>query len=146
MQNLNFDDGSISLAVQGDMNRLLTFNPTDLNMASKFYKLIEKSEEKGKEITEKAKKVDNSTDNKELIEFLTEVDEYFKGELDNVFGAGSSKIIFGDINVMSTSSNGDYVISNFLMALCPHFEKAQKDRVKHVVESIKNKQPKKLKK
>lgn len=142
MQNLNFDDGSIKLAVQGNPNRLLVFNPTDYNLAAKFYKLVENSEIKGKEIREKAKIVEGK-DNKELIQFLTETDGYFKGELDKVFGDGSSELIFNGINIMSTASNGDFVLSNFLMALYPYFEKASKSKVNNIVAANKPKKNKK---
>ncbi len=142
MQNLNFDDGSIKLAVQGNPNRLLIFNPTDYNLAAKFYKLVENSETKGKEIREKAKIVEGK-DNKELIQFLTETDEYFKGELDKVFGDGASELIFNGINIMSTASNGDFVLSNFLMALYPYFEKASKSKVNNIVAANKPKKNKK---
>ncbi len=139
MQNLNFDDGSISLAIQGDMNRLLTFNPTDYNLAAKFYKLVENSEEKSKEIQKKAKTADASGEQKEIISFLEETDQYFKGELDKVFGDGASELIFKGINIMSTASNGDFVLSNFLMALYPYFEKASKSKVKNIIAANKPK-------
>jgi len=143
MQNLSFDDGSIKLAMQGDPNRLLVFNPTDYNLAAKFYKLVENSEIKSKEIQEKAKPVDSSGEQKEVISFFEETDHYFKGELDKVFGEGSSKIIFADVNVMSTASNGDFVLSNFLMSLYPHFQRASKSKVKNIVAANKPKRTKK---
>lgn len=137
MKSLNFDDGCIELAIQGDEGRLLKFNPTDYNMAAKFYDLMENAEKKQKELKDKSKKIDNIKNEKDMIEYLRHNDIFFKEELDKIFGNGSSELIFAGINVMTTASNGDFVITNFLNALIPYFEKESKSRIKKAVKKYK---------
>lgn len=139
-QSLNFDTGNITVHIQGDPNRPLTFNPKDYNIAARFFDLVKNAEEKQKEFLEKAKAVDESGDTGETVELLKEMDNYFRGELDTVFGEGAAKIIFEDINVATTASNGDTVLANFLMALYPYFKDASESKVKSIIQDHKPKQ------
>lgn len=142
---LNFDTGNITVHIQGDPNRPLTFNPKDYNMAGRFFDLVKHAEEKQKEFIEKAKVVDESNDTRETVKLLKDMDTYFRGELDEVFGEGASAIIFEDINVATTASNGDTVLANFLMALYPYFKKASDKKVSDLIQDHKPKQKKKKK-
>lgn len=138
-QSLFFDTGSITLAIQGDASRLLTFNPADFNLASKFFDLVQKAEEKSKEFSKKAKEADSTADITPKIKLIKEMDAFFREEIDGIFGEGAAKLIFHDMNVMSQGKNGDYLLSNFLMALYPYFEKSSKSKVERIVKDHKPK-------
>lgn len=138
-KSLNFDTGNVTVHIQGDPNRPLTFNPKDYNIAGRFFDLVKHAEEKQKEFVEKAKAVDETNDTAETVKLLTDMDTYFRSELDTVFGEGASKIIFEDINVATTASNGDTVMANFLMALYPYFKEASDNKVNGIIQDHKSK-------
>jgi len=130
MKSLNIDDGSITLCINGDESRVISFNPTDVNFASRFYELIEDFNSKEQELLKKAKELDdglaNSTKNTaDIFSFTKELDDYFKGKLDYVFGLGTSKACFGSINVMSIDKKGNRILNNFLLAITPFITKAR---------------------
>ena len=41
MQNINIGSGEVRLTVNGDENRIIRFNPNDLNFVDKFLRLTE---------------------------------------------------------------------------------------------------------
>ena len=132
-ENLKFDSGDISLAVQGDPSRILIFNPKDFNLSKKFFELVQSAEEKSKEFARRAKEADESEDVSAKFELLSDMDKFFRKELDKLFGAGSADMIFGSANVISQGKNGDFLLTNFLMALYPYFEKESKAKVQKII-------------
>lgn len=142
-QNLNFDTGIITLNIQGDASRQLKFNPNDFNLANRFFELVQHAEEKQKEFTEKGKAVDESNDLEAKLNLITEMDKYFRSQIDILFGEDSAELIFKDMNLMTEADNGDFILANFLMALYPYFEKASKKKVDQIIKDHKLKSKKK---
>jgi len=139
MKNLNFDTGSITLFIQGDPSRPFSFNPADTKIYEGFQHIVAESERELLAIAEKNKTRENATKAEEIDAYVkanNEADKYMRKELDNTFGKGTSNLIFGDQNICSLASNGDFIFSNFLMALVPHFMAAAEDREKKLKDQV----------
>ena len=140
MQNLEFNTGMIELAIQGDPNRVLRFNPTDAGFAEGFMKLIDASNRKLVEAAEKEKLVCQSGGNIEKIQQKNQVnmeaDKFLRGEVDKLFGTGAADIIFEDICVTAVTENGEPVFMGFAMALLSFIESENKARGKSADEVI----------
>jgi hypothetical protein len=139
MKSLDIDNGSITLCVNQDMTRLLTFNPTDVNFASRFYELLDDFTAKENELIGRAKKIDEEmvldengvpSNIKEIFALTNELDGYFKERLDYVFGAGTSETCFGNVNVMSVDKKGNRILTNFIMGIAPYITVARDSEIK----------------
>lgn len=126
---LNFDTGEIKLAVNGDPDRLLIFNPDDANLRSRFYEVSADMNTKGQEMKKKGEELKDG-DDETAFEYLKEMDTYFREKVDYIFGEGSAGLIFKNQNLLSIAGNGDFILANFLSAIAPHFQSATDDRVK----------------
>lgn len=138
MQNLNIDDGSITLCINQDQGRLLKFNPRDLNFAKRFYSFMDDFSEKETELHTKAKRIDSKMEYDEngvpvnigdIFELMTELDTYFREKLDFVFGEGTSNTVFGTVNLVSRDSKGNTILNNFIEGVAPFIESARKTEV-----------------
>lgn len=134
MENLNFDDGSITLCINQDQSRAFTFYPSDVKFAERFYNLMKEFQVKEKELLSKAKVLDAKAKDDdyvdELFKFNNELDIYFKEKLDYVFGEGMSQISFNGVNVMSISKGGKTILENFLVAIVPYIENGRAKEMK----------------
>ena len=126
MQNINFDSGMIELAIQGDESRVLRFNPESTNFIEGFSLMIDKFNTKLPEFQAKAEAHDNSVSqmseierSRERVEIQKEIDQFIYAEIDEIFGQGSSDVIFADASPSAKTSTGGYVASNFLNAMVP---------------------------
>lgn len=105
---LQFDDGIEELKINGDENRIIRFNPTS-------GVLLNKIEKAHNEIISEIKKMEENTEMSD-DEKLNLLDEFIKSQIDTVFGASTSKTVFGDESSI-TSINGNYLYENFLIAV-----------------------------
>lgn len=100
-------DGSLKrLVINGDPNRVIEFDPSDVLFIEKFYQLFRDFEAKQAEITKRAKELDE--ENKRLADageplnlaggltFLKEVCTFLREGIDGLFGEGTSQKAFGD--------------------------------------------------
>lgn len=147
MQNLEFNTGMIELAIQGDTNRVLRFNPSDSNVISGFLGILSKANDKLKDMTDRENRIvtDNIADIekvKQKNQLDIELDLFLRSELDNIFGANTSDMVFGNISTTSITGNGDTVFMNFMIALLPFFENEMKKRNERVSKIIQDHNPK----
>lgn len=115
---INFDDGTKKIELNGDSNKVLTWNPTDINFVDRYLFFIDWVQN---EYIEKVEKLSTSLKSIEDYKVGTTIalgDEFNK-ELDKVFGEGTSKIAFGNMNPISPISNGKFLFDNFISALDP---------------------------
>lgn len=136
MNNLMYDDGTITLHVQGDASRAFSFNPSDPKILSGFFCFLEAAEAKviefsGAEKTSK-ENADPTEAVSEIAALLMDVDRWVREEFDGVFGKGTSDIVFGGVSTTATASNGDYIFSNMLMSLYPYFVEYAEKREKEL--------------
>lgn len=110
METLKLDLGTIRLAINGDENRIIEFNPNDLNFVNKLYELVSTIDKKGKEYDLKDKPLKKQTELdkhgipvnlKKRLDLTTDFCKYLRKEVDVLFGEGTSQIAFGDLNTMN---------------------------------------------
>lgn len=148
MESIKINDGSIKLCVNDDETRVISFNPNDVNFAQRFYELLDDFNNKEQEMLGKAKALDDTLkydaqgkpiNMGEIFKFTKELDEYFREQLDYVFGEGTSKTCFGNINVMSVDNKGNRILNNFLIAIAPYISKARQNKVNTYTNKYKGK-------
>lgn len=105
---LNFEDGVEALKINGDENKILKFNPTSMM-------LLKNIEKANAEIVSEIERLDadetlNSENKFEMM------DTFVKAKIDEIFGAGTSEMVFGsDYSIVTVK--GNYVYENFLIAI-----------------------------
>jgi hypothetical protein len=105
LDSLQINTGEKHIAINGDENRVIVFNPTDVIFAEKFYNLVGDFENKLTEYQRRGEVIDENqvTDKKgvpsnldERLALLREVCEYVRERIDHLFGIGTSQKAFGD--------------------------------------------------
>lgn len=144
---LSFDDGTISLAVNGG-ERIFRFNPTDPAVYEGFMRLVTDAPQELNKLSVKYEKLgkenlDDMERAKKELEALREMDEILRGMFDNTFGPGQADVVYGAQNVAALCKNGGYLFTNALMAIFPYFEKEGRKRSKMVQGIIQDHKPKK---
>lgn len=109
----------------------LRFNPDDVCFVERAYDLISELKRAEKEYESKAKELeaDSAVDEygipkniRARLQFLREACEGLYAQIDTVFGAGTSEMVFG--GALSLSA-----IEQFFTGLAPHFEEARADKM-----------------
>lgn len=120
MESLNLNTGAVTLAINGDKSRTITFYPTDIRFVESFFGLCEAFLDKQKELDQKQKEVkDNKT---KEIALRRETFDFMRGEIDRVFGTGTAQTVFGDHDVLTA-----YV--QFFRGIEPYVRKARKEEL-----------------
>lgn len=143
---LNFDDGTISLVVNGE-DRIFRFNPTDTFIYEGFMKLFQETPDKVMKLSERAaaaaeKDLSKEKQLEEELKLRREIDGILRDAFDEIFGAGQAEIVFGRQNVSAMGSNGQIIFVNGLMAIYPFFEKETNERNAKVQKLIQDHKPK----
>lgn len=130
-QSLKIDTGEIRLAINGDESRVIAFNPNDALFAEKFYKMLGTLQTRFTEYQIKADIVEaiQETDANgiplntgERIELMKEVCIFARGQIDELFGAGTSQTAFED--ALSIEA-----IIQFFEGVKPFVQSARADKV-----------------
>lgn len=130
-QSLSIDTGVIRLAINGDESRVIAFNPNDALFAEKFYKMLGTLQTRFTEYQIKADIVEaiQETDANgiplntgERIELMKEVCIFARGQIDELFGAGTSQTAFED--ALSIEA-----IIQFFEGVKPFVQSARADKV-----------------
>lgn len=123
MENLKIDSGAVSLAINGDESRIITFYPTDVRFAESFFGLAAAFHEKRKEAAAKSEKLKGDPDAaaKELS-LLRSTYTFMREEIDRVFGAGTAQTAFGDHDSLTA-----YI--QFFRGLEPYVRKARQNEI-----------------
>lgn len=142
---LNFDDGTISLSVNGG-ERVFRFNPTDPAIYEGFMRLVTEAPQKLNKLSIEYEKLDkeNLTQEervKKELEALAEMDKILREAFDDTFGPGQADVVYGAQNVAALCKNGGYLFTNALMAIFPYFEKEGKKRSQKVRNIIQDHKP-----
>ena len=137
--NINRNEG-IRLLINDDPNRVITFNPKDVNFTQKFYSLLDFLEVKQKEYEEKAKAAEANTGirkveaNGETIEIPSKIEnimhlvsdicDELNAEIDKIFGEGTSWVLFEGAKIFNDENN-QYI--QFFEGITPFIGEARKD-------------------
>lgn len=135
MRSINFDDGYRTYAINGDENRIIRVNVTDLNALERFGRATEKMDEliadsRGEDVTP---------------EKLAELDHIIREQFDLIFGEGMCETVFGRVNILSAVTDGRMLIESFLDAFLPVVREdiaaaaqASNERVNKYIEPVVN--------
>lgn len=139
--SINKNEG-IRLAINDDPNRIISFNPEDVNFTQKFYSLLDFLEEKQKEYEEKTKiaEANNSIKKieadgetieipskiKDIMQLISDICDELNAEIDKIFGEGTSLTLFQGAKIFNEKSN-QYI--QFFEGITP-FIKNTRDDVK----------------
>lgn len=111
MKELKFDSGVETFDLNGKIQ--ISFNPTDPNFVERIYNAFEELDKKQETYK---RKVEETSDNKEVFEFVRERDAEMRAIIDSVFEAPVSEAVFGEMNVYSLSG-GLPVWCNLMLAV-----------------------------
>jgi hypothetical protein len=130
--SITIDDGVKRVCINGDPARVISFNPSDVVFAEKFYALMTDFrakqidyERRAKKLDEIAKTLDESglpVNMSDGLAFLREICEYLRVKIDGLFGSGSSQIIFGDAMTLD-------MFAQFFAGITPFFENAREEKM-----------------
>lgn len=128
MLKLNFDNGMRRFQVNG--NAELVFNPSDPNVYARFMDAAEQLAKIEADMVSKGETLDVK-DGEAVIRLMSEADVKIKEVLKSVFGEQNDfDKIFDGVNVMAVATNGERVITNFMVAIMPIVEEGAKNYAK----------------
>lgn len=125
MQNLRFDDGFKEFMINGDKNRVVRFNPADINLLDRFdraYKSIEEEQKKIEKDIELKTSGEPVEDNQQVLEVIRRLNQFIKDQIDYIFDSEVSETIFGNQSPMSTVK-GRPLFERVFEAIQPILEK-----------------------
>lgn len=141
MNNLNFDDGLKEFTLNNDPNRVIRFNPSDINLLNRFnqaQKTINEEQTKIKQditLKENGEPETEQEDYKNALEVINKTNQLIKDQIDFIFDSKVSDAVFGNQSPLSTV-NGKPFFERFFIAVKPLMEseitkeqKASKKRI-----------------
>ena len=108
MQNLIIDDGLKEFTINNDPDKVIRFNPADINLLDRFDKAYKSIEEEHKKIEEDielevdGKPVEEQEDYEQALEVIRRLNQFIKDQIDYIFDSEVSDVIFGNQSPMST--------------------------------------------
>lgn len=123
MQSLDFEDGLKRLAINGDENRVIVVNPTDVGIVKRYREKLPEIEEL-------------SADSGNPEEMPDILDRKVREFVDYIIGSPVSGIVFGKTNCLSMAG-GQTIFENFLTAYMEYMKpeiRAEYERSKKRVE------------
>ena len=118
MQTIEFDSGIREYRIGG--GGVLRFNPQDPNLYARFSEAGQKITQVEKELTKKAKTMDQQESGLAAVKLLKDADQKMKEILSWVFGDGNDfDRILGGVNLLAVGKNGQRVVTNLFNALQP---------------------------
>ena len=118
MEKLNFDKGYKTYCINDDENAVIRVCTTDFGLINRLNTMRENAAEIIKELDA----VKQSESESAVLSAIDEAGEKVQVLIDEVFGAGTSSVVFGGINCLSFAG-GQPVALNFLDAIIPIIKK-----------------------
>lgn len=130
MDTIRVSSQALRIAINDDPERVLTFNPNDAGFAQRFYSLVDRLENERKKLNEWAQEFHSQlTDAADPVAMGRQVNakelevlHLLRDELDAVFGAGTSQMVFGDTLDLD-------MVCQLLEGLTPFVRKARTERM-----------------
>jgi hypothetical protein len=135
MKSLNIGNNKIRLAINDDENRIIEFDPNDVNFINRYYSMIANFEIKQKEFMDKAAEIDKITtynsfgmkvSDIEGSKLTLEMCEYMREQIDFVFGDGTSDTVFED-----TIHPG--MINEFLSGIAEYISSSRNSKIEKYI-------------
>ena len=131
MDSIRIDSGVKRIAVNSDETLVIEFNPEDIVFVEKFYGLIKQFEAKEAEFRQRAEEIGANEGVDELgipvntvesIRLALELCDYLRGQIDAVFGAGTSQKAFGEARTLN-------MFEQFFEGITPFIQGARKEKM-----------------
>ncbi len=131
MDSIRIDSGLKRIAVNGDEKRVIEFNPEDIVFVEKFYGLIKQFEAKEAEFQQRAEEIGAvegvdelgiPVNTAESIRLALELCDYLRGQIDAVFGAGTSQKAFGEARTLN-------MFEQFFEGITPFIQGTRKEKM-----------------
>lgn len=122
MDSLQVRTGQVSLRIlddSGEERGIFKFNPQDVESAKKVFDAEAELEKTAAEFDKKAEACQTS---EEKIDLLNEAVTYYENMIDNIFGIGSSQVLFGTAKTLS-------MFEDFFQGIMPYYQKASDARM-----------------
>lgn len=122
MDSLQVRTGQVSLRIlddSGEERGIFKFNPTDIESAKRVFSVQSELETTAAEFDKKAEACATP---EEKINLLDEVVNYYETMIDNIFGEGSSQLLFGSAKTLS-------MFEDFFQGIIPYYQKASDARM-----------------
>lgn len=133
METLIIDEGLKSFAINNDENRVIKFNPSDMSILHRVEETLTNVEKEMKKYEDK--KIDGKTEKK--------ISEFICGQIDYIFNAKVSDVVFNGTSPLSTIKGVPYYV-RFIEAVKPIIEeeilserKASEEKIKKYTEKYK---------
>lgn len=129
MEKVRYNDGEIRLMVNDDPDRVISFNPEDIGFINRYFELCDFIERKQEEYLKEAAEIDKLEKGRERRGFCLyqTMCEDIKGQIDYVFGEGTSKAFFGDSIRLD-------MFEQFLSGIVLYVQKARADKMRPYLE------------
>lgn len=131
MDSLNINSGEVKLAINGNEDNLLIFNPEDILFAEKFYELAKDFAQREDDFNRRLVLAQKNTakdehglpkSTPEVFELVKEICNYIWERLDIVFGEGTSAKCFGGVYSISA-------LNQFMTGIEPYIAEAREGKV-----------------
>jgi hypothetical protein len=131
-------DTGVKRIMINDGPAYVEFNPTDVLFAERFYKLLADFKIKIDEYKARADELDREnigdisglpSNLPEGLAMMHEICDYMRGQIDYLFGAGTSQKAFGDVYNLS-------VFDQFFRGLGPFIQTARADKIAQYVRPV----------
>ena len=123
-QNLIFDDGFMSFALNNDPNKVIRFNPTDFALINRIrdaYNAIDQAAEEAGDI-----KINSDGSAMDNINGVADALDVFRSTIckaiDDIFNSNISEIAFGKQSPLSLVGGGKFLWESFLECICKVIE------------------------
>ena len=138
MESINFDEGYVEFAINGDENRILRFNPADIGIVDRMQASVDemKAELQKIEGDVTMSPTGNAADQtSEMAGTVRALNKALRDQVDALFYPGASDVIFGRMNPLALS-NGKTVYESFfeamMKAIKPYIDKEAKKSQKDI--------------
>lgn len=128
--NIELKSNKKRLCINGDENKVIEFNPEDMNTRRKFYNASQKIFEKQREFDIKVKALKEG-DIESAFKLEEEAFTMMKEIIDDVFGSETTmKITDGDMDI--------FALCNFVVAIAPYFKEVTEKQKNKYVDGLKD--------
>lgn len=125
MSTLSFETGIKTFDINGDPERAISFNPTDVNFIHRLYDAFGKLEALRKANQLKAEK---QQETKKVLQIFHQEDLEIRRILDGVFGPAACAAAFGDLAANAVTSDGLPLWGGFIVAVLAQCDTAMVER------------------
>lgn len=131
MQKLSFDEGYKEFSINGDVNRVIRFNPSDLAIIKRLEEAKNKISESMNikddiELDNEGKPVDSLENYSKVI---SHIDNVIKEQINYIFDSDVANVIFGNQSPLA-NIKGKPLYERFMESVMPEIKKAVEEEAK----------------